>query len=62
MGHSYGMMEINMKENSNLIAYKVLGTMFGLMVESMKDLGKTKKCMGEEYLLGQMEEGMKGNM
>jgi len=59
MVHSYGLMEADMKANLRTTILKVLETMFGLMAENMKGLGKIIKCMEEVFSLGLMAVDMK---
>lgn len=59
MAHSFGLMEADMKVNLRTTILKVLETMFGLMVENMKGLGKIIKCMEEVFSLGLMVADMK---
>lgn len=62
MAHLLGMMEINIQENLKITILKALAITSGQTEDSIRDLGKTIKCMEEEYSPGQMEENTRESM
>jgi hypothetical protein len=59
---SFGLMEVNMRESSKTTILMGLGIMCGWMGGSMKDRGRTTKCMGVVFSFGQMAENTKESM
>ena len=60
--HINGQMEASMWVNGSIIKSKDMEGTHGLMVDPMREPGKTITCMGKESMLGKMEEGMRVSM
>lgn len=56
------LMEANIKASLNKTEFKVMDISSGLMENSMRDSGKTIKCMGKVTSSGQMVESMTDSM
>jgi len=62
MGNSPGLMDPAIKANSKIITLKEVAITFGLINETMMELGKQIRCMATEYFHGMMVEYMRESM
>lgn len=62
MDHSFGEIIVDLMDNLKTIVFKDLVTMFGQMVDNMKEFGKVIKCMVRVSFYGLIKENTKANM